>query len=421
MRARRVLVWAVMSIGLLATAAVKSEAASAYAPHHTIWIDGNWSFTPANGVTRGSGTSEDPFVIEGWLFEGEEAGIGVSNTTAHFVIRSCRFAGISRWAAISFSQVRNGRVEECIVEGTLAGHCVGLFESSNCAIVGCDLINRTELAVVGLWGCTGVTVTDNVIRSAPRWASWCGIVLWGSAANLIGRNVISDCGTAIALNRDEEGGTDSIGNRVFANTMSSNEGADISVQATSTGNVFWHNNLTTVSLAVREANAWDEDREGNYWGRTGSDPDGDGISNRPYPIQLGDVDSYPLMRPWRAGASILGIKSVGSDELVTIRNWGQDEITLRGWRLLCLDGDTGELLDSLPFPVATLPPNGTLVVHSGPESVGKTSGGLGTAEGALWTGWLRTSRGAEVWNDDGGIAQLVDASGRVVDELKYGH
>jgi parallel beta-helix repeat protein len=216
-------VWIVALAASFLTSAGLAEETPALVPHARIWIDGNDSFTKDNGVVAGKGTAADPFVIEGWLFEAGETGIGIANTDAFFVIRACRFTRISRFDPISFSGVRNGRVEDCVVDGT-AGRCICLSDSSNCSIVQCDLTNTAEAAVIALWGCTQISVTDNVLRSVPSWTSWCGVVLWGTASSSVSRNAITDCGSAVALNRDVERGIDSVGNRVDSNTMSNSEG-----------------------------------------------------------------------------------------------------------------------------------------------------------------------------------------------------
>jgi len=64
------------------------EPASAYTPHAPILIIGDANFLPANGVTGGSGTWNDPYVIEGWDINASTAhGIEIRNTNAYFVVR----------------------------------------------------------------------------------------------------------------------------------------------------------------------------------------------------------------------------------------------------------------------------------------------------------------------------------------------
>lgn len=59
-------------------------------PHVPIIIDGNSNFLPSNGVTSGHGTSQDPYVIEGWSIASDQghAAVEINGTTAFFIIRN---------------------------------------------------------------------------------------------------------------------------------------------------------------------------------------------------------------------------------------------------------------------------------------------------------------------------------------------
>ena len=71
--------------------------ATSYVPHSPILIDGNGNFTAANGVSSGSGTMSDPYIIQGWdinasglpcCYAWGNAGLLVQNTNASFIIRN---------------------------------------------------------------------------------------------------------------------------------------------------------------------------------------------------------------------------------------------------------------------------------------------------------------------------------------------
>lgn len=65
-----------------------------YVSHAAIYIGGNGDFTGANGVTGGSGTSSDPYIIEGWDIDASaEAGIDIENTDAFFIVTGCNLHG----------------------------------------------------------------------------------------------------------------------------------------------------------------------------------------------------------------------------------------------------------------------------------------------------------------------------------------
>ena len=84
--------------------------------HPPIFINGNDDFTAENGVTGGSGTAEDPYIIEGWTIVGDgssTAGVCIKNTTAFFVIRNCSISNFSGEfsAGIYFNNVTAGTIE----------------------------------------------------------------------------------------------------------------------------------------------------------------------------------------------------------------------------------------------------------------------------------------------------------------------
>ena len=64
--------------------------------HSPIFIDGDKSFTIANGVGGGSGTLLNPFLIQSWnVTSPSGTAVDIRNTTAYFVIRDV-FAGWSQ-------------------------------------------------------------------------------------------------------------------------------------------------------------------------------------------------------------------------------------------------------------------------------------------------------------------------------------
>ena len=69
----------------------------AYAFHAPIKITGNAGFSGPNattGITNGSGTASDPYIIEGWDIDASTAnGIDIESTNAHFVIMDCYIHG----------------------------------------------------------------------------------------------------------------------------------------------------------------------------------------------------------------------------------------------------------------------------------------------------------------------------------------
>jgi hypothetical protein len=55
--------------------------------HDPILIVGDVDFTQENGVTSGSGTESNPYIIENYRIESDGYGISLTDTSAIFIIR----------------------------------------------------------------------------------------------------------------------------------------------------------------------------------------------------------------------------------------------------------------------------------------------------------------------------------------------
>jgi parallel beta-helix repeat protein len=111
--------------------------------HAPILINGNSDFTAANGVTGGSGTPADPYIISGWKINAATAeGIDIWNTNAHFIIKNvCVHSGSVGWDGndgIFFRNVKNGAIETSSIYNNYIG--IYIFDSADIRIEGC-LIN----------------------------------------------------------------------------------------------------------------------------------------------------------------------------------------------------------------------------------------------------------------------------------------
>ena len=105
-----------------------------------IKIIGNENFTAENGVTGGSGTENDPYIIENWTISGNgsvESGILIKNTDAYFIIRNCTLAFFNKefYSGIKLSNVVNGRIEYC--EAIRNYHGINIVKSSDIDIANC--------------------------------------------------------------------------------------------------------------------------------------------------------------------------------------------------------------------------------------------------------------------------------------------
>ena len=236
---------------------------SASTPHSRISINGNANFTAANGVTGGSGSRNDPYIVEGWEVNDSTSleGIRVQNTDAYFTIRYVYVhLDVLHSDGVVFYNVSNGRVESVIVSGNLTG--ISIISSTN------------------------ITVTSSTILS--NWLH--GIFVQVSMYTTIVSNTIS-------------------GNPFDGVTLDSSAGTKV-----------YHNNFVNNGVKARDdimgpENSWDDGYPsgGNYWGDyAGVDqfsgpnqnlPGSDGIGDTPYIIDFDSFDNYPLITP--AGSASL--------------------------------------------------------------------------------------------------------------------
>jgi nitrous oxidase accessory protein NosD len=126
----------------------------------------------------------------------------------------------------------------------------------------------------GIWlMASDVRITDNLI------SGYAGIAI-GGPGNTVFNNTVVNCSVGVTF------WSYAADNLLFCNSFINN-----SVQAKID---------RTYNPVVGE---WYYEGKGNYWSSyNGADIDGDGIGDSPYVIDANNVDRYPLMSPWGAGA-----------------------------------------------------------------------------------------------------------------------
>jgi len=145
---------AILFSSLVAWTPFTTPEATASAPHAPILINGNVNFTAANGVTRGSGTSQDPYVIEGWSIDALSSnGIQIRDTDAFFLIRYTtvtRYPLNSCCSGVSLLNVTHGRLESMGVD----------FDSFGILVQASRDVSVSSTSV-GAYKVDGVRVTDS--------------------------------------------------------------------------------------------------------------------------------------------------------------------------------------------------------------------------------------------------------------------
>ena len=152
-----ILVSSLMAGVVQASAQTTSETVAQLTPFPTIKIFGDDDFNATNGVSSGSGTSDDPYVIEGLEIDGIGATtcIWLVSTVKHVVIRDCVLKNGS--FGVKMQEVENVRVDNCIIEEQTIG--IRASYSDKSAIVG-NTISGCDYGVY-IYYSEGVRVEDN--------------------------------------------------------------------------------------------------------------------------------------------------------------------------------------------------------------------------------------------------------------------
>jgi parallel beta-helix repeat protein len=296
-------------------AQVSASPSSGYTSHAPIYITSNDNFVIGqNGVTSGSGTGLDPYIIEGWAIDASSAnGIRIENTTKYFVIQNCLVEnGGYSYLGIGLHNVVNGKIENNTCRnngwgillnfssnGNLTGNTcennsnggIGLHSSSNNTLTSNTCENNAGYGIHLSSGSDNDNLTNNTCLNN----SLHGIYLGGSSNNTISNNTCE--------NNNYEGiYLFFSSNGILTNNTCENNSNGIYLSSTSNNTIF-HNYL--LNNAEKNAydngtNYWDHNGEGNYWSDwqppQHPDTNNDGIVDQQRSITGGSsVDHYPLV------------------------------------------------------------------------------------------------------------------------------
>jgi parallel beta-helix repeat protein len=298
--------------------------------HAPIYINGNAAFTKPNPVNGGgSGTENDPYIIENWSISAEDAnGIKISNTTAYFIVRNCLIEnGYNedphfRYYGIYLDNVVNGKIDNCACNNNYSG--INFLGSSNNSVTGNTCSSNNDVGI-NLWEASNNNTIDNNTcfnnqndgihldsnHNNTIDNNTCfnnqndGINVWVSSNNSLTGNTCDNNNYGIALH------SSSNNNTIDNNTCSNNQNEGIYLSQSS-GNLIYQNNLinNTTQAYDNGTNYWDDGwpSGGNYWsdytcvdnyhGSNQNIPGSDGIGDTPYYILGGNNrDRYPLVLP----------------------------------------------------------------------------------------------------------------------------
>lgn len=226
---------------------------SAYITHNPIRIEGNAGFVGPNastGISYGSGTVTDPFIIEGWEISSTyKNGIDIKNSDVHFVIRNC----FINWGAYPFKGIylqncSNGTIED--------NSCF-----KNCYAINLEMSNNISVNDNNCSSCSGLSIlllsSDNnsIYNNNCYGDESNGIHLDQSDHNIIDNNNCSENGGGIWLES-------SAGNAVRNNTCNSNIGSGI-LLFSSSNNSIHHNNCSDQGNGIFLSSSTDNTVDGN--------------------------------------------------------------------------------------------------------------------------------------------------------------
>jgi parallel beta-helix repeat protein len=220
-----------------------------YTPHDPIEITTDEDFTSANGVTSGSGTSIDPFIIEGWNITSSGVhGIFISATTKYFLIRNnfIDTGGVSNIHGIFITNVISGTAK--IENNSCQNNYYGIYLASSNYNSLTDNNCSNNWDGIYLYSSSNNSLTNNTCNSN----NWDGIYLYSSSNNSLTNNNCSNNENGIYLY------SSSSYNSLMNNTCDSNGNYGIRLSSSSynslTNNICNSNNWDGIYLYSSDSN-----------------------------------------------------------------------------------------------------------------------------------------------------------------------
>jgi len=214
---------------------------AAYTMHDPIYIDGNADLLKDNsstGISWGSGTAYDPYIIEGWDIDVSSAnGIEIRNTSAHLTIMNCYVhdSGVAGSGIYLY-----GCVNGIVKENTCSSNDFGIHLSSSSDVT----LSNNNCSSNNHYGIRLNFSSDNTLNNNTCSNNGCGIYLSSSSDNntLINNTCSSNNyhGITDYLSSDN--------NTLVSNTCSSNNYVGIDFHSSS-DNTLANNNCSSNNYA----------------------------------------------------------------------------------------------------------------------------------------------------------------------------
>ena len=171
-----------------------------YIPHDVIAIDGNADFFSQAALEGwpGSGSENDPIIIEGYSICESRHLFRAIHTDIHFVFRSNFLDGVDQsWCGFYLNNVSNGRIYgNTVTNSAIPIHVIAI---QNCLFENNLMYHNGNMVFALEWTCT-----ENVIRNNTMYDNFGGIWLdWNNTGNIVANNSIFDnYGDGIVLLED---------------------------------------------------------------------------------------------------------------------------------------------------------------------------------------------------------------------------
>lgn len=140
---------------------------TAYSSHGPILIEGDGGFNAANGVSGGTGTATDPYIIKGWDISAfTSPGIRIRNTSAAFVIRNVWVHSYQQqYDCMDLTNVSNVRIET-----STFGYCytgISITSGTDVTLEALNVYSNFVLGI-GVGPVVGLEISNTTVKDTQH-------------------------------------------------------------------------------------------------------------------------------------------------------------------------------------------------------------------------------------------------------------